>query len=95
MDANEYEEEGKEPNILHFINAVQYKDDCDNDLFGDPSSDMSPRNWLGRAFHLSMDPSIFMREGKTYDFLDEMDNQELLGYNEPFDSLGFTIESVT
>jgi hypothetical protein len=29
-----------------------------------------------------------------YDFVDELDDQELLGYNEPFDSRGFMIESI-
>jgi hypothetical protein len=86
-DANEYEE-GKEPDILHFLNAVQDKDDFDDYLFGDPSPNMSPRNLLGRAFHLSIDPTICMREGRIYDSMDKTDNQELLGYNEPFDSLG-------
>jgi hypothetical protein len=36
-----------------------------------------------------------MHEGKIYDFLDKMDNQELLGCNEPFVHWGFTMESVT
>jgi hypothetical protein len=93
MDSSEYEE-GKEPDTLYFLNAVQDKADYDDDLFDDPCSDMSPRNRLGRAFHLSIDPNVFVREGQIYDFLDKMDNQKLFGYNEPFDSLGFTVESV-
>jgi hypothetical protein len=93
MDAEEYEEV-KEPDTFYFFNAVQDKEDYGNDLFGDPTSNMSPRNRLGRAFHLSIDPNLFIREGRIYDFLDKMDNQALLGNNGHFDSLGFMVESV-
>jgi hypothetical protein len=91
MDAKEYEE-GNETDILYFLDAIQDNNDYNSNLFGDLSHDMSPRNRLGRAFHLSIDPNMFMREGRIYNFLDKIDNQELLGYNEPFDSMGFTVE---
>ena len=93
LDAMEYEE-GTEPKPQSFIDAVQNEDDMDDDLFEDPLQDISPTTRLGRAFHLTIDPNVFMREGKIYDFLEDLDNQELLGYNEPFDSLGYTMESV-
>jgi hypothetical protein len=69
MDTEEYEL-GKELVNLGFIDAVQSTKDFDDDLFGDPSQDISPKSHLGLAFHLPIDPNIFMREGKVYEFLD-------------------------
>jgi hypothetical protein len=56
--------------------------------FYDPSDDISPAARLGKAFHLSMD-HVFVRDHTVDQFLDSMDDQELLGYNEPFDTYAF------
>jgi hypothetical protein len=63
-------------------------------MYGNPSQDTSPKSTHGRAFHLPIDPNVFMQEGNIYGFLDDLDDQELLGNNEPFNSLGFTTELV-
>ena len=93
LDSYEYED-NKRPPEGTFIDAVQHEDDFDDDLFLQPSQDMSPANRLGRAFHLSADKNTFIREGQVYDLLEELDDRELLGYNEPFDSLAFTFDSI-
>jgi hypothetical protein len=71
---------------LSFLDANEYLDD--EPYFYDPSDDMSPRARLGKAFHLTVDYQ-FVREQVVDQFLSDLDDEELLGMNEPFDSFAF------
>jgi hypothetical protein len=73
LDAGEYEL-GKEPVSLGSTDVVQSTEDFDDDLSGDPSQGISPKSRLGQAFHLAIDPNVSMREGRIYEFLDDLDS---------------------
>jgi hypothetical protein len=93
MDAEKYNL-GLEPVTLRFINTVQSTEDFDDDVFGNPYQDISPKS-PARSFHLAIDPNVFLDERRIYEILDNLDDQKLLGYIEPFDSLGYTIQSIS
>ncbi len=61
--------------------------------FFDPSNNMSEKSRRGRAFHLSTDLNIFIRTAEVDNCLDNLEDEEMLGYYEPFDTLAFAIQA--
>jgi hypothetical protein len=77
-------------NLGCFMDAITNNDD---DLyFYDPSDDTSARARLGKAFHLTIDYE-FVREHVVDDFLSALDDDELIGLNEPFDTFVFGVRT--
>jgi len=84
----------EEPNKLFFMDALQAKDGDENPLlFKDAKEKLKPHNWIGKAFHLSIDYSTFLHNPAVDLFLDKIDHDELLGHNEPFDTMAFAIRA--
>jgi len=82
------------PNEPFFIDALQYEGEDENPLlYVDAKEQMKPRECLGKAFHLSIDFSSFICDPDVDTFLDHLDHDELMGHNEPFDTLAFAIRA--
>jgi len=72
----------------------QAKDeDLEEPYYFDPSDKMSKRNQRGRAFHLSINYDQFLCKAEVNSFLNGLDNEELLGYNEPIDTFAFALQA--
>jgi len=71
------------------------QEDGDEDplLWADARSWASSKETKGKAFHLSLDPNIIIREPIVDAFLDTLPEDRLLGQNKPFDSLVFGIQA--
>jgi len=84
----------KTPNELFFINTLQEVGGDENPLlYMDAKEWLKPKERLGKAFHLSLDYTMFLQEPEIDHFLDMLDDGELLGHNEPFDTLAFAIHA--
>jgi len=80
------------PNELFFSDALQEEGGDENPLlYLDAQEWLKPKEWLGKAFHLSIDYNTFLRGPKIDNFLNNLDNSEIMGHNEPFDTLAFAI----
>jgi len=87
-----YDPPSETPNEPYFIDALQHESEDENPLlFVVAKEQMKPREWLGKAFHLSIDYSSFLCHPEVDTFLDHLDHDELMGHNEPFDTLAFAI----
>jgi hypothetical protein len=75
-------------NELPFLDAQERMHD-DDAYFYDPSDNLSPAARLGRAFHLSVDYTFFIRDHHVDTFLAQLHDDELYGYNEPFDTYAY------
>jgi len=48
-------------------------------------------NWIGKAFHLSIDYQQYLSYPEVNQFLDHLTNDDLYGHNDPFDFFTFAI----
>lgn len=71
---------------LPFLDAHEHLDDDTH--FYDPSDDLSAPSRLGKAFHLTIDYE-FVRTHQVDTMLDQLPDDELYGYNEPFDTFAY------
>jgi len=82
------------PNEPFFIDALQDEDGDDNPpLYVNAAENLKPKECLGKAFHLSINYITFLCNPEVNNFLDNLDNSELLGHNEPFNTLAFAIQA--
>jgi len=89
-----HSEPSETPNELFFIDALQEVGGDENPLlFLDAKEQLKPKERLGKAFNLSIDYTMFLQEPEIDHFLDTLDDGELLGHNEPFDTLAFAIHA--
>jgi len=61
--------------------------------FFDPSDNMSEKSQQGHAFHLSIDLKDFICMAEVDKFFNDIKDEEMLGYYEPFDSLAFAMQA--
>jgi len=85
----------EKPNEPFFLNTGQTtpNEKEEEPYYFDPSDDFSEKKRRGRTFHLSMDYNLFMRSAQVDKFLDDIDDEELLGHHEPFDALAFAMRT--
>jgi len=83
----------EKPNEPQFMTSCALKDDKEEPYYFDPSDNMSDKNRRGHAFHLTTDLTTFVRDAEVDKVLDNLDSEELLGYNEPFDTLAFSMQA--
>ena len=100
--------DGNNANGTEFVEAMQYEDKeyyfdtADNEIidtqkhahlyYFDPDDNISDKNRLGRAFHLTMDYD-FIRESEVDAFLDSLSEYEMTGGNEPFDTYAYGVRT--
>ena len=90
----------KEEVLLSFMDAVE-SEEAWEPYFWDPEDDFSPEARLTRAFHLSIDydsmsrgaQNNFIREHEVDTFLKSLSEDDLMGYDEPFDTKAFAIQT--
>jgi len=59
--------------------------------FLDPSDNMSDKARRSKAFHLSLNYDQFVHDAQVNHFLNDLEDEELLGHFEPFDTMAFAI----
>ena len=93
LDAQSYDHWHPAPAEPVFLDACA----TDHDLepyFWDPSDKIDDKARFGRAFHLTFDQSVFLRMDALDDWIEEFDDQELTGFNLPFDTYAYAARTV-
>ena len=62
--------------------------------FWDPSDQIDDKAKFGRAFHLTIDQSVFLRMDAMDEWIDTLDDQELRCFNLPFDTYAYAARTV-
>ena len=79
---------------LPFLDTIQHDDD-EHLLYVQPSDNFEPKERLTKAFHLELDDEYckgcYVREHEVDRMLDNMDDKELYGINEPFDTFAYAV----
>ncbi len=83
----------KSPNELLFMVSTTSIVKEEEPYFFDPSDNMSEKSQQGHAFHLSIDLKDFICMAEVDKFLNDIKDEEMLGYYEPFDSLAFAMQA--
>jgi len=83
------------PNEPFFLDAYQTDVELDHaqdsNSYADPSAYFDTKHQLCRAFHLSIDYTQYLRNSTVDQFPNQLDDHDLLGHNEPMDTLAFAI----
>jgi len=81
------------PNEPKFMTSDTLTNEEEEPYFFDPSDNMSERNRQGWAFYSSTNLNKFFHMAKVDRFLDDIKDDELLGFYKPFNMLAFSMQA--